>query len=36
MSNRFSNLSGLKRHRVAYWMFNLIMLAALLAFALRG
>lgn len=36
MSNRFSNLAGAKRHLVAYWICNLIMLAALLAFALRG
>jgi len=36
MSNRFSNLSGPKRHWVVFWMVNLAMVLAIVIFALRG
>ena len=36
MGNRFSNLSGPERHLIAYWLFNLAIVSALVIFALRG
>ncbi len=36
MSNRFSNLSGPKRHLITYRLFNLTIVLALVIFALRG
>jgi stress-induced morphogen len=36
MSNRFSDISGLKRHRIVFWLINFALVSALVIFALRG